>query len=84
LEQEDTYRAALVRAAVALGGAIPLSRYMQVPMPDLTRWLAGDGRPPMGLFLKVIDLLLEESQKSHFHPLPGEEQPPAAPIKPVE
>lgn len=60
--EPDTYRAALVRAAVLLGGAVALSRRMQIPMPDLTRWLAGDGRPPMGTFLRVIDVLLEEEK----------------------
>lgn len=58
----DTYRATLVRAAEILGGAVPLSRRLQVPMPDITRWLAGAERPGMGTFLKVIDILIEENR----------------------
>ena len=65
---EETYRAALVRAAELLGGARPLSARLQVPMSDLTRWLAGDGVPSMGTFLKVIDVLIEQSAKSRVHP----------------
>jgi len=64
----DTYRAALVRAAVLVGGAVPLSRRLQIPMPDLTRWLAGDGRPSMGTFLRVIDVLLEEQGRGRELP----------------
>lgn len=62
-DPEDTYRVTLVRAAELLGGAIPLARRLQVPMPDLTRWLAGFDRPSMGTFLKVVDLLIEERGK---------------------
>lgn len=68
---EDTYRAALVRAAVLLGGAVPLARRLQVPMPELTRWLAGDDKPSMGTFLKVIDILLEDSRGLELGPSSG-------------
>ncbi|HEV3008952.1 MAG TPA: hypothetical protein VGX52_07965 [Burkholderiales bacterium] len=59
---EDTYCAALVRAAELLGGAVPLARRLQVPMPEVTRWLAGHGTPSIGTFLKAIDILLEDSR----------------------
>jgi len=58
---DDTYRVALVRAAEILGGAAALSRRLQVPMPDITRWLAGVEKPSMGNFLRVIDILIEEN-----------------------
>ena len=69
-DSEDTYRAAFVRAAELLGGAIPLSRRLQVPIPELTRWLAGDDKPSMGTFLKVIDILLEDSRGLKLRPSP--------------
>ena len=69
MDPEDTYRQALVRAAELIGGARPLSDRLQVPMPELTRWLAGDGKPSIGIFLKVIDVLLEEARKPRVHPL---------------
>ena len=62
-DPEDTYRAALVRAAELLGGARPLCDRLQVPMADLTRWLAGVDQPSIGTFLKVIDILIEEGSK---------------------
>jgi hypothetical protein len=73
---EDTYRAALVRAAELLGGTRPLCDRLQVPMPDLTRWLAGDGKPAIGVFLKVIDVLIEEGRKPRFYPLHPEKKNP--------
>jgi len=70
MDPEDTHRAALVRAAQLLGGARPLSDRLQVPLPELTRWLAGDGKPSIGIFLKVIDVLIEEGRRPRLDPLP--------------
>ena len=67
MEQEDTYRAALVRAAQLLGSARALCNRLQVPMPTMTHWLAGNGRPPIGVFLKVIDILIEAGAKPRLH-----------------
>jgi hypothetical protein len=72
---DTTYRAALVRAAALLGGAVPLCHRLRVPMADLTRWLAGNGKPPMGIFLRVIDILLEESRKRAVPPPPRAQKP---------
>ena len=63
-DAEDTYRLTLVHAAELLGGAVPLARRLQVPMPELTRWLAGFDRPSVGTFLKVVDLVIELRRKS--------------------
>jgi hypothetical protein len=68
MDQEDTYRAALVRAAQAVGSPRALSDRLHVPMTALTRWLAGDGHPSMGTFLKVIDIVIEESDKPRYGP----------------
>jgi len=70
MDPEDTHRAALVRASQLLGGARPLSDRLQVPLPELTRWLAGDGKPSIGIFLKVIDVLIEEGRRPRLDPLP--------------
>jgi hypothetical protein len=63
MSEEDTYRVALVRAAELVGGAKALCARLQVPMPTMTRWLAGFERPPMGVFLRVVDVLIEERDK---------------------
>ena len=67
-DPEDTYRAALVRAAELLGGARPLCDRLQVPMADLTRWLAGADQPSIGTFLKVIDILIEGGSRPGSQP----------------
>jgi hypothetical protein len=72
---EDTYRAALVRAAELLGGAKSLCDRLHVPMSDLTHWLAGNGKPPVGIFLRVIDILIEEGRKPKFFPYRPTEDP---------
>ena len=59
---DDTYRVTLVRAVKILGGVGPLSRRLQVPLSNVTRWLAGTDKPSPGTFLKVIDILIEENR----------------------
>jgi CheY-like chemotaxis protein len=66
-QQEHTYRAALARAAGLVGGARKLSDLLRVPMTDLTRWLAGEGRPTNDVFLRVVDILVEKSKQSAQH-----------------
>ncbi len=63
-QQQHTYRAALARAAGLVGGARKLSDQLRVPMSDLTRWLAGEGRPTIDVFLRVVDILIEKSKQS--------------------
>ena len=63
LEHEQTYRVALARAAGLLGSTRELSVRLQVPMPELTRWLAGNGKPPLAVFLRVVDILIQEGSR---------------------
>ena len=67
-DESDTYRTALVHAVRLVGGPAELARRLQVPLGELERWLAGDDKPSMGTFLKVIDILLEECGKPRRHP----------------
>jgi hypothetical protein len=62
-QPEDIYHATIVVAAQLVGGAAPLARRLQVPVADLNQWLAGLNRPSIGTFLKVVDLVIEESGK---------------------
>ena len=61
--ESDTYQLAVVRAVRLLGGTGELAQRLQVPQSEVERWVAGAGRPSMGTFLKVMDLLLEEGGK---------------------
>ena len=71
-QQQQTYRAALARAAGLLGGARELSHRLQVPMPNLTRWLAGEGKPAIDVFLRVVDILIQEGRKARPELTSGE------------
>ena len=64
MESQHLYRAALVRAAQLVGGAEPLARRLQVPVAELTRWLAGEGKAGVGTFLRVIDVLNDEQHST--------------------
>jgi hypothetical protein len=48
------------KAAELAGGPKPLARRLRVPLAELQKWIAGDGQPPMAIFLKAVDLVLEE------------------------
>lgn len=71
-QQEHTYRVALARAASLVGGARYLSDRLRVPMTDLTRWLAGEGKPTIDVFLRVVDILIEEGKKPRLELTSGE------------
>ena len=75
MNSEDTYRFTLARAAQALGGAQALCNRVGVPMREMTMWLEGESTPPMYVFLKVIDILLDESGKPPFDTSQHAERP---------
>jgi hypothetical protein len=75
LEQERTYRVTLARVAGLVGGARQLSDRLGVSMNDLTRWLAGEGRPPLDVFLRAVDLLLAERMEPSLQRTSGEVVP---------
>jgi CheY-like chemotaxis protein len=83
-QPEHTYRVALSRAAGLVGGARELSDRLRVPMTDLTRWLAGEGRPMIDVFLRVVDILVEEGKRPAPGSPPGELVEFRKPPKPAE
>jgi DNA-binding transcriptional regulator YdaS (Cro superfamily) len=52
---------ALQVALRVVGSERALSRRLQVPAADLSRWLHGEGNPPQSTFLRTVDLLVEHS-----------------------
>lgn len=50
----------LRKAADQLGGLGALSAYLKVPTPELYQWMRGHEQPPVGVFLKAVDLILDE------------------------
>ena len=69
-----TYRVTLARAAEYVGGAQALCERLDVPMRELTLWLQGKSTPPPTVFLKAIDIVLVETEKSRFHPSPDDKE----------
>jgi len=53
---------ALHRACDAIGGVQALARYLRVPSADVREWMFNVGTPPNRVFLRVVDLLLDEGQ----------------------
>lgn len=70
-EESDTYRTAVAHAVRLLGSPAELARRLQVAPGEVERWLAGESKPSMGTFLKLIDLLLDEGGKPRRHPEKG-------------
>jgi hypothetical protein len=54
---------ALQRAAELLGGTQALCAYLQVPAGEMRRWMEDADAPPAGIFLRVVDLIVEESAR---------------------
>ena len=79
----DTYRATVARAAELAGGVQALGLRLQVPVVELMRWIKGEARPSRGMFLRLVDFVLEESRKPVF-PLPRAERKSGKPGKPAK
>jgi hypothetical protein len=54
----------VLRAVEVIGGHQRLARYLQVPMNDLIAWMNGHETPPLTVFLKCVDLVLDDSRMS--------------------
>jgi hypothetical protein len=52
---------ALHRASATIGGLQPLARYLRVPDQNIREWMFDVGAPPNGVFLRVIELLLDQA-----------------------
>jgi hypothetical protein len=59
---------ALRRAAEILGGIDELAKFLHVPSFVLKRWVQGNAVPPLGVFLKAVDLIGEHKTTSLTRP----------------
>ena len=55
------YSRALLKAAELVGGRAELARMLQVPAPDIDRWIADESKAPREVFLRVVDIILDET-----------------------
>jgi hypothetical protein len=58
---KTVYTVALERAALILGGVDHLREFLGVRPYRLERWLTGASTPPADIFLKVVDVVSQES-----------------------
>jgi hypothetical protein len=70
----SVYSRALLRAAELVGGRDQLARVLRVPKAELENWIAGEAKPAREVFLRVVDLILDETA-----PAPGQNDAPEPP-----
>jgi hypothetical protein len=58
---DKVYGRTLQKAAELSGGRKELARMLRVPLAELEKWITGEGTPPMSVFLKAIDFVLDET-----------------------
>ncbi|MGE5640090.1 MAG: hypothetical protein ACM30H_08345 [Clostridia bacterium] len=61
---ESVYSRTLRKAAELIGGNAKLCRHLRVPAEELQKWLEDRAAPPIGVFLRAVDLILEETAPS--------------------
>jgi hypothetical protein len=61
---DKVYGRTLQKAAELSGGQKQLARTLRVPLAELEKWIAGEATPPMSVFLKAIDFVLDETSPS--------------------
>lgn len=57
----SVYSRTLQKAADLTGGRKKLARVLRVPINDLEAWIADEAKPPLNVFLRVVDLLIDET-----------------------
>ena len=50
-----------MKAAELVGGRAELARALQVPLADVERWIVDESKPPRETFLRVVDIILDET-----------------------
>lgn len=56
----SVYSRAIRKAAELLGGRDRLAKVLLVPVAEIEEWIADKARPPREVFLRVVDIVLEE------------------------
>jgi len=57
----SVYSRTLQKAADSAGGQKKLARLLRVPLAELEKWIADKDEPPMAVFLKAVDLVLDDT-----------------------
>lgn len=65
------------KGAELLGGRDKLAKYLGVPETEIRNWLAGTSKPPLAVFLRAVELIIDETTPPVDASDPGGE--PSAP-----
>jgi hypothetical protein len=57
----SVYSRTFQKAAELAGGNKKLAHQLRVPLADLEKWIADKDVPPMAIFLKAVDLVLDQT-----------------------
>ena len=71
----SVYSRTLQKAAELLGGRAKLARHLHVPEAELQKWIEDKGKPPVTVFLRAVDLVIDETPAP---PTSEPAEPPAA------
>lgn len=69
------YSRTLQKAVELSGGQKKLARYLRVPLADLEKWIAGADTPPINVFLRAVDFVLDETPSPAASAEPDEPAP---------
>ena len=72
----SVYSRTLQKAADLLGSRKKLARVLRVPTKDLESWIADEAKPPLNVFLRVVDLIIDETGTTPETAEPDEPPPP--------
>ena len=61
----SVYSRTVQRATELLGGRDRLARRLRVPKADIDRWIADEAKPPRDIFLRIVDLILDDTGPAH-------------------
>lgn len=56
----------LQKAREIMGNDRALARELRLPMPELFAFLRGEDVPPKGVFLRAVDILLEQGDQEQW------------------
>lgn len=60
----SVYSRTVQQAAVYLGGLDEVAKYLRAPLADVVRWVRDEETPPRAMFLRLVDLVIDESSES--------------------
>ena len=64
----SVYSRALLKAAELLGGRSELAKKLQVPIAELDSWIAEEAKPSREIFLRIVDIILDETSAGGADP----------------